>query len=192
MADSKQSGKLSTPLMILTFLAMAGFLYWLNVTSEPTEIAVAEEDPRSELPDAEPISPVQFADDPAEWEGQRVRLPNIRVDALLGTEAFWFNLADDDETPFLVRLNREWIEEEMQILPDDVITLTGTVHAMSDSVITAWEDAGVFGEEGQRETVRELEAFIDADQVEIHSARDEEEDPDEEPDEADEGTTGGD
>lgn len=181
MADSKMSGKLNAPLMILAFLAIGGFLYWLNVTSEPTEIAVAEEDPRAALPQAEAVSPVQFADDPGAYLEARVRLPNIRVANLMGTEAFWFNLADEAETPYLVRLDREWIEAEMQILPDDVITLTGTVHAMSDSVIRAWEDLGVFTQEGQRGLVDGLDTFIDADQVEIHTARQEEPEDEEEP-----------
>ncbi len=30
--------KLSLPLMILAFLVVIGFLYWLNVTAEPTQV----------------------------------------------------------------------------------------------------------------------------------------------------------
>lgn len=187
MATLKRSGKLSMPLMILSFLAMGGFIWWLSVNAEPTEVAVAEEDPRSELPDPEAVSPVAFADDPASFEGERVRIPNIQVQDLLGTEAFWFNLADDDETPFLVGLNREWIESELQILPGDVITLTGTVHAVSEDLIRSWEDAGVFTEEGQRAEVDALDVVIEADQVEIHSEREEEEETDEDTTEADPG-----
>lgn len=184
MADTNTSGKLNAPLMILTFLAIGGFLYWLNVTSEPTEIAMADEDPRAALPSAEAVSAVQFADDPGVYLEARVRLPNIRVANLMGTEAFWFSLADEAETPYLVRLDREWIDADQQILPEDVITLTGTVHAVSDSVIRAWEDLGVFTEEGQRVLVDGLDTFIEADEVEIHSAR--QEDPDDEEDPADE------
>ena len=39
--------KLALPLMILAFLVVVGFLYWLNVTAEPTQVAIVEEeDPR--------------------------------------------------------------------------------------------------------------------------------------------------
>ena len=35
--------RLSLPLMVVAFLAVGGFLYWLNITAQPTEVAVAEE-----------------------------------------------------------------------------------------------------------------------------------------------------
>jgi len=33
--------KLSLPLMVLSFVILGGFLYWLNITAEPTEVVTA-------------------------------------------------------------------------------------------------------------------------------------------------------
>lgn len=181
MAEAKKSGALNLPLMIVAFLAIGGFLYWLSVVSEPTDVAVAEEDPRAALAVAVPVSPVQFAEDPGRYVGERVRIPNVRVSAIMGMELFWFNLANEEETPYLVQMDREWIDSQVQILPDDVLTLTGTVHAMSDSVLEAMERAGAFTEEGQRGLVDAVETFIAADELELHSERAGEEQEEEDP-----------
>lgn len=181
MAQSKKSGSLHVPLMILAFLAMGGFLYWLNIASEPTEFVVAEENDLAELGPATSVSLVAFGDGPEEYQGERVRIPNVRVAQLMGPHMFWFDLpVEEDETEsFLVRVNRNFVDEDMQILSEDVVTLAGRVGMMSDSVMTAWEEAGVFTEEGQRGEVDAVTVFLDADEIEIHTAgvEEEEEDP---------------
>ncbi len=183
MAQSKKSGSLHVPLMVLAFLAMGGFLYWLSIASEPTQFVVAEENGQAQLEPATSVSLVAFGDGPEEYAGERVRIPNVRVVQLLGPHMFWFDLpVEEDETePFLVRVNRNFVDEDMQILGEDVITVTGTVGMMSDSVITAWEGAGVFTEEGQRGEVEAVSVFLDADEVQIHTADVEPEEDEEDP-----------
>lgn len=191
MAKAKQSGALNIPLMIVAFLAIGGFLYWLNITSEPTELAVAEENRAANLPQAAPVSPVEFAEGPEQYEGERIRIPNIAIRDIMGLNLLWFHLADEEETPYLVRVDRRFVDEDIQVLRDDVISLSGTVHAMSDSVITAWEDLALFTEEGQRAVVEAQATFIEADQIDLHTARQQEgpEDPGD-GDEADPGEQG--
>ena len=41
------SANLGTPLMITSFVVVAGFLFWLSVTAKPTEIVLP--DPRMSL-----------------------------------------------------------------------------------------------------------------------------------------------
>lgn len=172
----KKSGTLNLPLMIVAFLAIGGFLYWLNVVSEPTDIAVAEEDPRAALPMPVPASLAQFTEEPERYQGERVRIPNVRVTDIMGTELFWIALADEDESTYLVQMDRDWIERDLQVLPGDVMTLTGTVHAMTEEVVEAMELAGAFTEEGQRGVVEAQESYLVADELEIHSAPPAEED----------------
>jgi hypothetical protein len=185
MAKAK-SGALNLPLMIVAFLAMGGFLYWLSVTSEPTEFAVAEENRTADLPTATSVSPVEFSEGPAGYVGERIRIPNVAVRDLTGLNLIWFHLANEEETPYLVRIDRRFVADDLQVLRDDVISLAGTVHAMSDSVLTAWEDLGIFTAEGQRGLVQAQESFIEADQIDLHTTRE----PAEEPGDGDEADPG--
>jgi hypothetical protein len=178
MAQTKKSGAFNLPLMILAFLMIAGFLYWLNIASEPTEFAVAEENV-TDLGDYTGVSLVEFGDGPEAYMDQRIRIPNVRVTDIMGIHLFWFDLpvAEDASEPFLVRMDRQRIDDEIQVLGDDVVTLTGTVRAMSDSVITAWEELGIFTQEGQRAEAEAQTTFLDLDSVEIHGV-DADDDPD--------------
>jgi len=171
MAQTKKSGAFNLPLMILSFVAIVGFLYWLSIASEPTELAVAEENGEAELGAYRGVSLVELGDGPEAFLDERVRLPNVRVTEIMGTHLFWFDLPreEDEVHPYLVRVDRTRVADDLQVLPEDVITLTGTVRAMSDSVVTAWEELGVFTDQGQRGRVEAESTFIDLDQVEIHT-----------------------
>lgn len=175
MAQTKRSGALNLPLMILAFLAIVGFLYWLNIASEPTEFAVAEENAEVDLGEYTGVSLVELGDGPELFLDERIRLPNVQVTEIMGTDLFWFEMPVEEESePFLVRVDRTRVAADLQVLPEDVVTITGTVRAMSDSVITAWEELGVFTGQGQRTEAEAQSVFIDMDAVEIHTAAPEE------------------
>jgi hypothetical protein len=178
---SKQSGSFNIPLMILAFLTMAGFLYWLNIASEPTQIAVAEENGmEAMLDEATSVSPIALIEDAQELIDEMVRVPNIRVAELMGTSAFWFpvSMGDEEEQLYLVFLDPNFIDPGFQLVPDDVLTLTGTVREMSDQIITQWEEQGLFTEEGQRPMAAEVETFIQAAHLDVHTTAEEADDPD--------------
>jgi hypothetical protein len=139
--------KLSLPLMIVAFLVVAGFLYWLNITAEPTEpVAVKEETDRG--PGVSAILDVDdFLADVARLEGQTVEVTDVRVTSRLGPQAFWIG---PDDRPFLVKLDPSALEAGVSVSSGQVLSVIGTVLMMTDSVLVAWGDAGAFPTEGDR------------------------------------------
>ena len=139
--------KLSLPLMILAFLVVIGFLYWLNVTAEPTEVVIVEEeDPRSSGASAI-LDVADFLPEARQYQGLVVEVTGARVASRLGPQAFWIG---PDDAPFLVKMGPEVLEAGAVVLVEQRVNLTGTVHMMSDSTHAAWDAAGAFPNEGDR------------------------------------------
>ena len=85
--------RLATPLMILCFLAMGGFLYWLSTYSPPDagDMLAGE--------DGEVLNEVAFAEFAVatqNYMGQEVTLRDVGVTAMIGTRLFWTNRTPDD------------------------------------------------------------------------------------------------
>ena len=140
--------KLSLPLMVVAFLAVVGFLYWLNITAEPTEVTIVEEDTGRSGSGASAILDVaDFLPNAAQYEGQVVEVLGARVASRLGPQAFWIG---PDDRPFLVKMSAELMQSSTQILIEQRLNLTGTVWIMSDSVHAAWDAQGAFPNEGDR------------------------------------------
>lgn len=139
--------KFSLPLMIVAFVAVAGFLYWLNVTAEPTEVVVAEQG-RARTAGVSAILDVDdFLAEPVRFEGQTVEVTDARVSSLVGPQAFWIG---PDDRPFLVKMAPPAIEASASVSSGQVLSLVGTVYMMTDSALVAWGDAGAFPTEGDR------------------------------------------
>lgn len=129
------------PLMLLSFLAIAGFLYWLSVRAVPTEVAVAEPEEESM---ANEVALAEFSAATESYVGQEVSLRGIPVTTLLGAHAFWTNLADVQNTPYLIHLSSDLLADSVTAVAGATVDVMGTVLAMSDSVLDAWEAAGAF------------------------------------------------
>ncbi len=139
--------KLSLPLMILAFLVVIGFLYWLNVTAEPTQIVIEEEgDVRSSSASAI-LNVEDFLADAVQYDGQVVEVTDARVASRLGPQAFWIG---PDDRPFLVKMAPELVEAATEVLIEERLTLVGLVSVMSDSTHAAWDGQGAFPNEGDR------------------------------------------
>jgi hypothetical protein len=133
--------------MILSFLVVIGFLYWLNVTAEPTEIVIEEEaDARSSSASAI-LNVDDFLTDAGQYEGQVIEVTDARVASRLGPQAFWIG---PDDRPFLVKMAPELVEAGTEILIEQRVTLVGLVSMMSDSTHSAWDAQGAFPNEGDR------------------------------------------
>jgi len=151
--------KLSLPLMIVSFLIVGGFLYWLNITAEPTEVAI-EEDVESEGPRASAI--LALDDFLANPEGQIdavVEVTGARIASRLGTQAFWIG---PDDRPYLVKMGAELVEAGTEILVESTVNITGSVFMMSDSVLNSWDELGMFANEGDRIVAEFATSFIEA------------------------------
>lgn len=150
------------PLMLLSFLAIAGFLYWLSVSAVPTEVAVVE----PEEPIGNEVAMTTFSAGTASYIGREVTLRGIPVVTLLGAHAFWTQLSDAQNTPYLVHLSDALVADSVAAAAGDAVDVTGTVLAMSDSVLDAWETAGAFTNgETDRFQAEFAENFLEASAV---------------------------
>ena len=151
--------RLSLPLMVLSFIMLGGFLYWLNVTAEPTEVTIVEES----TDEGSGASAILAVDDfLANPEGQLnavVEVTGARVASRLGAQAFWIG---PDDRPYLVKMGPGVVAAGTQVLVESVVNITGTVYMMSDSVLTSWDGLGVFGNEGDRIVAEFATSFLEA------------------------------
>ena len=161
------AAKLGTPLMILCFLAIGGFLYWLSITAEPTTIVVEE------VSDDELANVVAFADFSAatgSYVGQEISLEDIAVTSLLGPHCFWTSLADAQQTAYLLHFSEAALADSVSVTSGASVTVTGTVMAMSDSILDAWEAAGAFPQSTDRFQAEFAEDFIEVSLVAMDEA----------------------
>ncbi len=133
--------KLSLPLMILAFLLVGGFVYWLSIAAEPTQVAIAEGSTEPGAGSATTVNSEVFLAGPAQYMGQPVLVTAARISSRLGPQAFWIG---PDDRPFLVKMGPELLATDPQVLVEQIVDLTGTVHMMTDSILAAWEAAGAF------------------------------------------------
>lgn len=156
------AAKLGTPLMILCFLAIGGFLYWLSITAEPTAVVVEE------VSDDELANVVAFADFSAatsSYVGQQVSLEEIPVTSLLGPHCFWTSLDDAQQTAYLLHFSEAVLADSVSVTTGSSVTVSGTVIAMSDSILDAWQAAGAFPQDSDRFQAEFAENFIEVSSV---------------------------
>ena len=146
--------------MLVAFSAMGGFLYWLGITAEPTEVAVASEEET-----AQAVSLNAFAQNPAIYEGDLIAVDGVEVQSLLGSQVFFVAFPDDSSYP--IRLASATVTFGMQIAPNDIGRVTGTVHMMTDSVLDEWTAEAIFADDTQREAVAASSTFLLAQEVEL-------------------------
>jgi len=158
---------LALPLMIGTFVVIGGFMYWLSVTAEPTQIAIIEDRGDVVVADGARVGWGQFSADPSAWAGQSITIPDIAVNSLLGSgQAFWSQMSDAQETPFLFKFGDQLVADGMVVIVGDVGDASGTLLSMSDSILNAWEAAGAFNDPVNRieaefaTTFFEVETFL--------------------------------
>ncbi len=157
------AARLGAPLMILCFLAIGGFLYWLSVTAEPTEVVV-EEEVAEEL-GADMVAFADFSAGTDAYLGREITLQRIAVASLLGPHCVWTLLENDQQDPYLLHFAESALADSVEMVGGGLLSVTGTVMAMSDSVLDAWEAAGAFPRESDRVQAEFAEDFIEVTSV---------------------------
>jgi len=156
------------PLMIVAFLAMAGFLYWLEIQASAQKAMEVVEDTTTvnsgDISNAVSVEAMDLQTDPSKFEGQMVRIAGLSVASMLGQQGFWLQLPN--RNPFLVSLSQGLREQGLTVQPGEMVTVIGTIYAMGDSVLTAWTDAGTIGE-GDRLAAEFATHFVEAQRVEV-------------------------
>ena len=110
--------QLSLPLMILAFVLVGGFLFWLNRTAEPTELAIEEAAPEAVHGASAILTLEDFLENPEGQVDAVVGVNGARIASRLGTEAFWIG---PDDAPYLVKMAPALVEAGQEILVESVV-----------------------------------------------------------------------
>ena len=96
--------------MILALVVVGGFLAWLGAASEPTAVAIVEEE--EEAPEeavesgVEVVAKDTLAADKSRFAGQRIQVEQVELTTQLGDRIFWGELGDRQrQVPILVRID---------------------------------------------------------------------------------------
>lgn len=110
---------LNLPLMILAFLIVGGFLYWLSITAEGTEVQIVEEEPEEEvIPTSAIVAASDFFASPTNYEGDTIEVTGARVASKLGPKAFWVG---PDDNPYLVKIDEALLNPPVDTMAADTM-----------------------------------------------------------------------
>ena len=135
------AANLGTPLMLVSFAMIAGLMFWLRANAEPTQVVVTEPE---DVTSGSVVSMQAFSGDTKAFLDQEIELRDIPVASALGPHSFWTTLTDANDTPYLVHLSSDLAAAGTTANPGSLVDVMGTVTTMSDSILTAWEEAGAF------------------------------------------------
>lgn len=173
MAQSESGTRSITwVLSVLAVVAVVGLFYWLSVTAKPSTINTAPpSDTASTVTPGTPGVPTvtlaNFATNIKSYVGQTIRIPGLKISSLLGKRAFWIQLPSS--VPFLVAMDSSATVTGGSLASGAQLTVEGTVEAMSDSVLTAWQKQGVITA-SQKSEASFAQTFLEASQVVIQPA----------------------
>ena len=176
MAQQTQTtlaSKLHVPLALLAVLAMAGFLVWLGVTAEPTDLAMEDRIAEEDLEAADEVPHQDFAEDPLQWEDTLIRLTDLRVDESLGAFAFWANIPEVDEEEeeeeedtvsvrqlFVLSDRVIELREYGVLVPEDEdFELVGEVRSLDPGVMDAWTERGIIPQ-AEADQVEDVDIYV--------------------------------
>jgi hypothetical protein len=148
-------------LAILAVLAVAGFLYWLNLQAQAADrgVEVVTEGDTGETPD---IIPAQLVDAPGSLVGTAGVLRDIAVKETLGRGVVTVDL--DGTNAYPVLLGSDMIARNTQLANGQRVTLYGRVYTLNDSIRSAWV-AGQAVEQGRESAIPATTSFVLADSV---------------------------
>lgn len=163
------------PLMVVAFLAIAGFMYWLSETAVGTTSAVVTAAEEELFPDAIDITADVLQGDPLQFEGAQLRIPDVPVVSRVGAQAFWTQLPD--QSTFFVKLGPALTQDSVPVTVSSGETasfVVGTLLIMSDSVLDAWEAGGAFDDTPTGRLEAEFaDVFLELDHIEMEAAAEE-------------------
>jgi hypothetical protein len=166
-ASRRGAVDMGTPLMILAFAVIVGFLYWLSGQAAAERALDIVEDTATvdnSFASVETVSGVDLQADATPYVGRQIRLSTFHVASLLGSQGFWIDLPN--QNPFLVSMSADVMAEGIAVAPGSTATIVGVIHAMGDSTLTAWTEAGTIGE-GERIVAEFATHYIEAANVTI-------------------------
>lgn len=162
---------LGTPLMIVAFLVIGGFLVWLYQQSQAEEALQLQEAQEAAAAQAEAerradmlIQPEAIQMDASPYAGDTVLIEGQAVASRLGTQGFWLEMPNGN--PFLVSFSDSMRTAGVEVTTGQEANVMGIITEMNDSVLTAWTETGAIGE-GDRLAAEFATHFLDARQLQI-------------------------
>lgn len=150
-ASRRGAADLGLPLMIVAFLAILGFLYWLNLQAQAEraakEAAVAEEAAETGTVDVSTAVTILASDlqgDVSSLVGSMVRVEQVPLVSTVGTQGFWIELPN--RNPFLISLSEGARSAAASAAVGQSVTLVGIIRAMDATTLDAWSAAGTISE----------------------------------------------
>lgn len=147
--------------MLLSVVMIGGFMYWLSVSSEPTPVTIVQDEEPEEEAGVLTVSVDSFAQDPDSWVGGDVRIRGVQASSNMGPQAYWLDMPTG--VPFLLKLGPTLVADSaFSVEVGTPYTVVGTMYAMNDSVLNAWEASGAIADEGQRMQAEFATSFLEA------------------------------
>jgi hypothetical protein len=152
--------------MVLALVIVGGFLAWLGVASEPTTVAVVEEDANNdENGTLTVVEREALMGNVGSYLGQRIRVRGVESIGRLGAGMFWGELGDGDrQAPVLVRMDTE-LTETVVVEPGVDYTIVGEVQQVSEELVNQWAAQGEFAGEGEQLQATFADYYIQASAV---------------------------
>jgi hypothetical protein len=156
--------------MVLALVVVGGFLTWLGMASEPSTVAVIDEngDARNGGPDDTGLVTVErdtLAANVGRFLDQRVRVLGVEATGRLGPGIFWGELGDPGrQVPILVRMD-EAVAGVVEIQQGVEYTITGQVHQVTDDLVERWAGQDEFTGEGEQLQATFADYYIQASAV---------------------------
>jgi hypothetical protein len=155
--------------MVLALVIVGGFLTWLGIASEPTTVAVVENDGDANDDLANGALTVverdTLAANMSRFEGQQVQVRGVQSTGRLGPGIFWGELGDQErQVPILVRMDAEQAEA-VQIQQGVDYTILGVVQRVDEALVNTWAEQGEFTGEGEQLQATFADYYIQATSV---------------------------
>lgn len=162
MSGSSGSRGASPLLVIVAVLAVAGFLFWLNLQADAVDQqveAVTEGEASGEIRD---IIPAQLVDAPGSLVGTSGVLRDVAIKETLGRGVVTVDL--DGTNAYPVLLGTDMIARNTQLANGQRVTLYGRVYTLNDSIRSAWVEGDAV-EQGRGAAIPATTSFVLADSV---------------------------
>lgn len=170
-SSRRGAADLGTPLMIVAFLVIGGFLFWLYQQSKAEEQLQLQEAAEAQAAQEEAdrradmlVRPENLQMDASPFEGDTILIEGQAVASRLGTQGFWLEMPNGN--PFLVSFSDAVRARGMDVTTGQQTNVMGVVLAMNDSILTAWTESGSIGE-GDRLAAEFATHFLSAQEIEI-------------------------
>jgi hypothetical protein len=150
--------------MLGAMVLVVGFMFWLGVTSEPSNLVSVREGEDAAAPAdggaRVTVTATQLGEDPAQYSGRNVHVAGIQVAGNIGQRAVWLTLPEDKV--FLMVLPQE---AAGTVQYGQTIEVEGRLLPRTDEVLAIWEREGVIQSDGDRMQAEFAQYYIEASRV---------------------------